>query len=142
MLSKVPFILAIQPSRFYSVRDCLVAGLFGVLVLAASPGVAAEKTAWFSDIPVIADTQVNAQLSFAFDSPSGRILVLYLESDVPDAELRTAYTDAFSAIGWSEQNGRLVKGAEQLRLEKIEAQNKMYWRLTLLPAAANQLEIR
>ena len=126
----------------HRLRHGLVAGLSGLLVLAATPGTAAEKTAWFSDIPVIADTHVNAQLSFAFDSPSGRILVLYLESDASDADLRAAFTETFSALGWSEQTGRLIKGGEQLRLEKIEAQNKMYWRLTLLPGSANQLEIR
>ena len=126
-----------------SVCSWIRAGLGAVLILLFSPfATAAEKTAWFSDIPVIADTKVNAQLSFAFDSPAGRILVLYLESDVADAQLRAAYTQTFAAIGWSEDGGRLVKEGEQLHLERIQAQNKMYWRLTLLPVTANQLEIR
>ena len=120
-----------------------LAGFFAVLMMLANTAQsAAEKTGWFSDIPVLAETEVNAELSFAFDSPSGRILVLFLETEADDDTISSAYKETLSAIGWAEDAGRFLKQGEQLRLEKINIQNKMVWRLTLLPATASQLEIR
>ena len=121
----------------------MVSVLFAALVLLASTAQSAsEKTGWFSDIPVIAETTVNPELSFAFDSPSGRILVLFLETEAADDTIASAYERTLTAFGWVEQAGRFMKQDEQLLLEKINVQNKMVWRLTLLPATANQLEIR
>ena len=121
----------------------MVSVLFAALVLLASTAQSAsEKTGWFSDIPVIAETTVNPELSFAFDSPSGRILVLFLETEAADDAISAAYRKTLAAIGWVEQAGRFMKQDEQLRLEKITVQNQMVWRLTLLPATASQLEIR
>ena len=124
-------------------RRYFLSGLFAVLVMLATTAQAAtEKTGWFSDIPVLAETKVNSELSFAFDSPSGRILVLYLETEAADDIISSAYAKTLSAIGWVEEAGRFMKQGEQLRLEKINIQNQMVWRLTLLPATASQLEIR
>ncbi len=124
-------------------RRYLISGLFAGLLMLAHPfQAAAEKTGWFSDIPVLAETKVNAELSFAFDSPSGRILVLFLETEAADDTISSAYRKTLTAIGWAEEAGRFMKQGEQLRLEKINIQNQMVWRLTLLPATASQLEIR
>ena len=124
-------------------RRYLLAGFFAVLMMLANTAQSsAEKTGWFSDIPVLAETEVNAELSFAFDSPSGRILVLFLETEADDDTISSAYKETLSAIGWAEDAGRFLKQGEQLRLEKINIQNQMVWRLTLLPASASQLEIR
>ena len=124
-------------------RRYLLAGFFAVLMMLANTAQSsAEKTGWFSDIPVLAETEVNAELSFAFDSPSGRILVLFLETEADDDTISSAYKETLSAIGWAEDAGRFLKQGEQLRLEKINIQNQMVWRLTLLPATASQLEIR
>ena len=124
-------------------RRYLISGLVAGLLMLAHPFQAtAEKTGWFSDIPVLAETKVNAELSFAFDSPSGRILVLFLETEAADDTISSAYRETLSAIGWAEEAGRFMKQGEQLRLEKINIQNQMVWRLTLLPATASQLEIR
>ena len=124
-------------------RRYLISGLVAGLLMLAYPFQAtAEKTGWFSDIPVLAETKVNAELSFAFDSPSGRILVLFLETEAADDTISSAYRKTLNAIGWAEEAGRFMKQGEQLRLEKINIQNQMVWRLTLLPATASQLEIR
>ncbi len=111
--------------------------------LAASPTLlAAERTAWFSDVPLIEGVIVDAQLSFAFDSPSGRILVLLLKTEAVDVEFLSSYRGTLAAIGWTERDGRFVKGDELLRLEKIDVEGMTLWRLTIIPKSANQLEIR
>ena len=52
---------------------------------------ASERTAWFSDVPLINSVTVDTQLSFAFDSPSGRILVLHLQTQVEDKDIQLSY---------------------------------------------------
>ena len=124
-------------------RRYLAIGIFAVMAMLANTAIsAAEKTGWFSDIPVIAETTVNAEISFAFDSPSGRILVLFLDTSADDETISAAYNKTLTALGWVEEDGRFLKQDEQLKLEKLNAENQGVWRLTLLPATANQLEIR
>ena len=85
---------------------------------------------------------VDAQLSFAFDSPSGRILVLLLATQNTDMDLYSTYRDTLAAIGWIEHDGKFVKSDELLSLEKIDVDGKHSWRLTIIPLSVNRLEIR
>ena len=103
---------------------------------------ASERTAWFSDVPLINSVTVDAQLSFAFDSPSGRILVLHLQTQAEDKDIQVSYHNTLAAIGWTKRDDQFVKGDELLRLEKINVEGKLLWRLTIIPKSANQLEIR
>ena len=102
---------------------------------------AAEKTGWFSDIPVLAETKVNAELSFAFDSPFGRILVLHLQTQAADKHIQSSYQNTLAAIGWIKRDGHFLKDDELLRLEKTDVEGSTLWRLTIIPKSANQLEI-
>ena len=103
---------------------------------------ASEQTAWFSDVPLINSVTVDTQLSFAFDSPSGRILVLHLQTTAEDKDIQVSYHNTLAAIGWTKRDDRFVKGDELLRLEKINVGGKLLWRLTIIPKSANQLQIR
>ena len=103
---------------------------------------ASERTAWFSDVPLINSVTVDTQLSFAFDSPSGRILVLHLQTQATDKDIQVSYHNTLAAIGWTKRDDQFVKGDELLRLEKINVGGKFLWRLTIIPKSANQLEIR
>ena len=121
-----------------AVLGAVWAGCFAPLsILSAS-----ERTAWFSDVPLINSVTVDTQLSFAFDSPSGRILVLHLQTQAEDKEIQVSYHNTLAAIGWTKRNDQFVKGDELLRLEKINVGGKLLWRLTIIPKSANQLEIR
>ena len=101
-----------------------------------------ERTAWFSDVPLINNVTVDTQLSFAFDSPSGRILVLHLQTQAADEDIQVSYRNTLTAIGWTKRDDQFVKGDELLRLEKINVGGKLLWRLTIIPKSANQLAIR
>ena len=103
---------------------------------------ASERTAWFSDVPLINSVTVDTQLSFAFDSPSGRILVLHLQTQAEDKDIQVSYHNTLAAIGWTKRDDQFFKGDELLRLEKINVGGKLLWRLTIIPKSANQLEIR
>ena len=101
-----------------------------------------ERTAWFRDVPLINSLTVDTQLSFAFDSPSGRILVLHLQTQAEDKDIQVSYHNTLAAIGWTKGDDQFVKGDELLRLEKKNVGGKLFWRLTIIPKSANQLEIR
>ncbi len=103
---------------------------------------ASERTAWFSDVPLIDSVTVDAHLSFAFDSPSGRILVLHLLTQEADEDIQSSFRYALAAIGWTKRDGQYVKGDELLKLEKMQLEGKPSWRLTIIPMSANQLQIR
>ena len=139
------FICSIS-STFPSVRQLFrIAALGAVLAGCLAPLSilsASERTAWFSDVPLINSVTVDTELSFAFDSPSGRILVLHLQTQAEDEDIQVSYHNTLAAIGWTKRDDQFVKGDELLRLEKINVEDTLLWRLTIIPKSANQLEIR
>ena len=141
-MSFICSILSIFPSvrqlfRIAALGAVLVGCLAPLSILSAS-----ERTAWFSDVPLINSVTVDTELSFAFDSPSGRILVLHLQTQAKDKDILVSYHNTLAAIGWTKRDDQFVKGDELLRLVKINVGGKLLWRLTIIPKSANQLEIR
>lgn len=124
------------------IRTAVLGAFLAGCLVPLSILLASERTAWFSDVPLIDSVTVDAQLSFAFDSPSGRILVLHLQTQAVDGDIQSSYQTTLAAIGWKKLDGQFVKGEELLRLEKVNAGGKPMWRLTLIPKSAYQLEIR
>ena len=141
-MSYICFMLSIFPSarqlfRIAALGAVLLGCLAPLSILSAS-----ERTAWFSDVPLINSVTVDTQLSFAFDSPSGRILVLHLQTQAKDKDILVSYNNTLAAIGWTKRDDQFVKGDELLRLVKINVGGKLLWRLTIIPKSANQLQIR
>ena len=141
-MSFICFILSI----FFSVRQLVRRAVLGAVLAGCLAPLsilsASERTAWFSDVPLINSVTVDTQLSFAFDSPFGRILVLHLQTQAEDKDIQVSYHNTLAAIGWTKRDDQFVKGDELLRLEKINVGGKLLWRLTIIPKSANQLEIR
>ena len=141
-MSFICFILSI----FFSVRQLVRIAVLGAVLAGCLAPLsilsASERTAWFSDVPLINSVTVDTQLSFAFDSPSGRVLVLYLQTQTEDKDIQVSYHNTLAAIGWTKRADKFVRDDELLRLEKINVGGKLLWRLTIIPKSANQLEIR
>ena len=139
------FICSIS-STFPSVRQLFRIAVLGAVLAGCLAPLsilsASERTAWFSDVPLINSVTVDTELSFAFDSPSGRILVLHLQTQAKDKDILVSYNNTLAAIGWTKRDDQFVKGDELLRLVKINVGGKLLWRLTIIPKSANQLEIR
>ena len=141
-MSFICFVMLIFPSARQLVRIAVLGAVLAGCLAPLSILSASERTAWFSDVPLINSVTVDTQLSFAFDSPSGRILVLYLQTQAEDKDIQVSYHNTLTAIGWTKRNDQFVKGDELLRLEKINVGGNLFWRLTIIPKSANQLEIR
>ena len=138
----IRFLLSIFPFARQLVRIAVLGAVLAGCLAPLSILSASERTAWFSDVPIINSVVVDTQLSFAFDSPSGRILVLHLQTQAEDRDIQVSYYNTLAAIGWTKRDDQFVKGDELLRLEKINVGGKLLWRLTIIPKSANQLEIR
>ena len=136
------FTISVFPFARQLIRIAVLAAVLAGCLAPLSILSASERTAWFSDVPLIDSVTVDTQLSFAFDSPSGRILVLHLQTQAEDKDIQVSYHNTLAAIGWTKLDDRFVKGDELLRLEKINVGSKLLWRLTIIPKSANQLEIR
>ena len=141
-MSFIYFILSNLPSAQQLFKIAILSVVLKGCLVPLSSLSASERTAWFSDVPLINNVTVDTQLSFAFDSPSGRILVLHLQTQAEDKDIQVSYHNTLAAIGWTKGDDQFVKGDELLRLEKINVGGKLLWRLTIIPKSANQLEIR
>ena len=141
-MSFICFTISVFPFTRQLVRIAVVGAVLAGCLAPLSILSASERTAWFSDVPLINSVTVDAQLSFAFDSPSGRILVLHLQTQAKDKDILVSYNNTLAAIGWTKRDDQFVKGDELLRLVKINVGGKLLWRLTIIPKSANQLEIR
>lgn len=141
-MSFICFTISVFPFARQLVRIAVMGAVLAGCLAPLSILSASERTAWFSDVPLINSVTVDTQLSFAFDSPSGRILVLHLQTQAEDKAIQVSYHNTLAAIGWTKRDDQFVKGDELLRLEKINVGGKLLWRLTIIPKAANQLEIR
>ena len=141
-MSFICFTISVFPFARQLVRIAVVGAVLAGCLAPLSILSASERTAWFSDVPLINSVTVDTQLSFAFDSPSGRILVLHLQTQAKDKDILVYYQDTLAAIGWTKRDDQFVKGDELLRLVKINVGGKLLWRLTIIPKSANQLEIR
>ena len=141
-MSFICFTIALFPFARQLVRLAALGAVLAGCLAPLSILSASERTAWFSDVPLIKGVTVDTQLSFAFDSPSGRILVLHLQTQAGDKDILVSYHNTLAAIGWTKRDDQFVKGDELLRLEKMNVGGKLLWRLTIIPKSANQLEIR
>ena len=141
-MSFICFILSIFPFARQRVRIAVLGAVLAGCVAPLSILCASERTAWFSDVPLINSVTVDPQLSLAFDSPFGRILVLHLQTKAEDKNILVSYYNTLAAIGWTKRDDQFFKGGELLRLEKINVGGKLLWRLTIIPKSANQLQIR
>ena len=141
-MSFICFIISIFPFARHLYRIAVLGAVLAGCLAPLSILSASERTAWFSDVPLINSVNVDTQLSFAFDSPSGRILVLHLQTQAEDKDIQVSYHNTLAAIGWTKTDDQFVKGDELLTLEKINVRGKHLWRLTIIPKTANQLEIR
>ena len=141
-MSFICFTISVFPFARLLVRLAVVGAILAGCLAPLSILFASERTAWFSDVPLINSVTVDTELSFAFDSPSGRILVLHLQTQAKDKDILVSYNNTLAAIGWTKRDDQFVKGDELLRLVKINVGGKLLWRLTIIPKSANQLEIR
>ena len=101
-----------------------------------SPSQAAEQSrqhGWVGDVPIMADLSVEPALGFAFDSPNGRIVMIFASSTANAADVLEFYNVALAAIGWVGGNGEWRRGPETLLISQVSTSAGRLWQLMVRP---------
>ena len=115
-------------------RGCLLTLLiFGI---ACSFKVASADTIqhrWAGDVPIMNGLWIEPELGFAFDSPDGRIVMIFASSTMPTSKIMAFYGSTLAQLGWGGGNGNWNRGNEKLVIGPVETARGPLWRIMLQP---------
>lgn len=94
---------------------------------------AASTASWAGDIPVMDGLQIEPELGFAFDAPSGRIVMIFASTEANSAEIMTFYRTSLGNLGWETLGDGWVRGDETLSISQVSTAAGMLWRIMLRP---------
>ena len=106
-------------------------GVFGSLTPANAGQ--SQQHSWVGDMPIMADLSVEPALGFAFDSPNGRIVMIFASSTAKAADVLGFYNDSLPAIGWVGGDGTWRRGLETLVISEVSTAAGQLWRLMVRP---------
>ena len=92
-----------------------------------------QQHRWVGDVPIMADLSVEPALGFAFDSPNGRIVMIFASSTAKAADILGFYNDSLPAIGWVGGDGTWRRGLETLVISEVSTAAGQLWRLMVRP---------
>ena len=81
----------------------------------------------------MADMTIEPELGFAFDSPGGRIVLVFASSSAASSDILAYYNDALSSLGWAGSDGSWERGDEILGLAQVDTSVGRLWRIRLSP---------
>ena len=122
------------PSRITSLTKALRNTAFMMTVLAGLPlavnaAEEAPQVQWVGDLPINPVLKVEPGLGFAFDSPEGRVVMVFLSGNITAAEMQAYYRQALVPLGWTETGEmRWLREGEALRINKQQRQELSFGR--------------
>ena len=104
-------------------------------VLAAAIPVQAEtpQQGWVGDLPIMSGMNIEPELGFAFDSPGGRIVLVFAAADDSEDAILDYYNAALASLGWQGGAGSWNRGGESLTLAQVDTSVGRLWRIRLSP---------
>ena len=107
-------------------------GMFGNLS-SSQAATQSQQHSWVGDVPIMADLSVEPALGFAFDSPNGRIVMIFASSTANASDILEFYNESLAAIGWVGGDGEWRRGPEMLIISEVSTAAGRLWRLMLQP---------
>ena len=92
-----------------------------------------QQHSWVGDVPIMANLSVEPALGFAFDSPNGRIVMIFASSTANAADILEFYNESLAAIGWVGGDGEWRRGPETLLISEVSTAVGRLWRLMVRP---------
>jgi hypothetical protein len=124
--------LVLRPVRRLAI--VLAVSLAAVMMVGAGNARADSlQQEWVGDLPIMADMTIEPELGFAFDSPGGRIVLVFASSPADPDGVMTYYNDALSSLGWVGSDGSWQRGRELLDLAQVDTSTGRLWRIRLSP---------
>ncbi len=88
---------------------------------------------WAGDVPIMNGLSIEPELGFAFDSPDGRIVMIFASSTVPASKIMGFYGTTLAQLGWGGGNGNWSRGNEKLVISAVQTARGPLWRIMLQP---------
>jgi hypothetical protein len=108
--------------------------LIGGQFLLGQPAAAeTQQHRWAGDVPIMQGWQIEPELGFAFDSPNGRIVMIFASTSADEDDIMAFYGQALAQLGWTGGAGNWVRDAEKLVIGKVQTARGALWRLMLQP---------
>lgn len=108
--------------------------LFATIFLAGADARAeSPQQQWVGDLPIMAGMTIEPELGFAFDSPGGRIVLVFVSSSAGSDGVLAYYNDALASLGWAGANGNWERDDESLSLAQVDTSVGRLWRIRLSP---------
>ena len=112
----------------------MVSMLIGDQFLTGQPAKAeTQQHRWAGDVPIMQSWQIEPELGFAFDSPNGRIVMIFASTSADEDDIMAFYGQTLAQLGWMGGAGNWVRGAEKLVIGKVQTARGALWRLMLQP---------
>lgn len=112
----------------------IATGLMAAAISTTSLAADLPQVEWVGDLPIMPQLSVESGLGFAFDSPEGRIVTIYLSGDSDQAELAAYYGQALEPLGWQARGGLAwSRDGEALAFQPVTAGGSPLWKITIRP---------
>ena len=114
----------------------LLLASFGMLASASlqtSQAAESQQHGWVGDLPIMPALSVEPALGFAFDSPNGRIVMVFASSAAAAPDIMRFYNESLPAIGWTGGDGSWRRGSEALLISEVTTAAGRLWRLMVRP---------
>ena len=92
-----------------------------------------QQHRWAGDVPIMQGWQIEPELGFAFDSPNGRIVMIFASTSADEDDIMAFYGQTLAQLGWTGGAGNWVRDAEKLVIGKVQTARGALWRLMLQP---------
>ena len=101
--------------------------------LQISQAAESQQHGWVGDVPIMPALSVEPALGFAFDSPNGRIVMIFASSTAATPDIMQFYNESLPALGWMGGNGSWRRGSEMLLISEVTTAASRLWRLMVRP---------
>ena len=130
-------LIAIQSTAYPLLTVFMLLASFAIVAFGnLSPSQAtaqSQQHSWVGDFPIMADLSVEPALGFAFDSPNGRIVMIFASSTANATDIMGFYNESLAAIGWVGGDGEWRRGLETLEISEVSTAAGRLWRLMVRP---------
>ena len=92
-----------------------------------------QQHRWAGDVPIMQGWKIEPELGFAFDSPNGRIVMIFASTAADEDDIMAFYGQTLAQIGWTGGAGNWVRDAEKLVIGEVQTARGALWRLMLQP---------
>ena len=120
-------------SRVFASALMLLMLMDGQFLIGQPAKAETQQHRWAGDVPIMQGWKIEPELGFAFDSPNGRIVMIFASTSADEDDIMAFYGQTLAQLGWTGGAGNWVRGAEKLVIGEVQTARGALWRLMLQP---------